>query len=66
MASIHINGEQQDVTATDVTALMAELNLDPRTVLVEHNGRALHRSEWPQVNLADDDRIEILRVVAGG
>lgn len=66
MVSVHINGERQDVSARDVTALMAELNLDPRTVLVEHNGRALLRSEWPQVNLFDDDRIEILRVVAGG
>ena len=66
MASIQINGELRDVEAANVTALMAELEFDPRTVLVEHKGRALHRSEWAQSNLADDDRIEILRVVAGG
>lgn len=66
MANIHINGEPRDVQAADVTALMVELEFDPRTVLVEHNGRALHRSEWRQSHLADHDRIEILRVVAGG
>ncbi|HEY5792164.1 MAG TPA: sulfur carrier protein ThiS [Chthoniobacterales bacterium] len=66
MVNIQINGGRQDVRAAEVAGLMAELGLDPRTVLVEHNGRALHRREWPQVALAADDRIEILRVVAGG
>jgi len=66
MVNIHINGLQRDVRAAEVAALMAELALDPRTVLVEHNGRALHRREWPDTPLADNDRIEILRVVAGG
>jgi thiamine biosynthesis protein ThiS len=35
-------------------------------VLVEHNGLALHRSEWPAALLAEGDRIEILQVAAGG
>lgn len=66
MVNLHINGVQQDVQAIEVAALVAELQLDPRTVLIEHNGRALHRREWPETPLADNDRIEMLRVVAGG
>jgi thiamine biosynthesis protein ThiS len=33
---------------------------------VEHNGLALHRHEWPKRPLAEGDRIELIRVVAGG
>ena len=32
----------------------------------EHNGVALHRHEWPQRSLAEGDRVEFVRVVAGG
>ena len=66
MVSIHLNGERRTMAAADVTQLVAELEMDPRTVLIEHNGQALHRHEWSQAILAEDDCIEILRVVAGG
>jgi sulfur carrier protein len=35
-------------------------------VLVEHNGDALRREEWPGRSLAEGDRLEIIRIVAGG
>ena len=66
MKSITINGEEKSVTAGTVNELVAELGLAPETVLVEHNGLALHRSEWPQMNVRAGDRVEILRVAAGG
>jgi sulfur carrier protein len=40
--------------------------LPPQSILVEHNGLALHRHEWPEHILAEGDRIEFIRVVAGG
>jgi thiamine biosynthesis protein ThiS len=33
---------------------------------VEHNGKALHRSEWSSVTLHEGDRLEFMRVAAGG
>ncbi len=36
------------------------------TLLVEHNGLALHRSEWAERVLQPGDRLELLRVAAGG
>ena len=64
---LHINGEPRRVPAEQPLAeLLASLGLPPRAVLVEHNGRALLRDEWPGLVLADGDRLEILRVVAGG
>jgi len=66
MVNLHLNGEPREVAAGEVAALVAELHIDPRTVLIEHNGRALHRREWPETPLANGDQIEMLRVVAGG
>ena len=45
---------------------IASLGLPPAGILVERNGLALLKDEWEQTRLADGDRIEILRVVAGG
>ena len=64
---ISLNGEQTDSRgAATVAELIARFELPPETVLVEHNGVALRRREWPQKALAEGDRIEIIRVVAGG
>jgi sulfur carrier protein len=40
--------------------------LPPQSILVEHNGLAVHQHEWPKRSLAEGDRIEFVRVVAGG
>jgi thiamine biosynthesis protein ThiS len=38
----------------------------PRSVVVEHNGEAVAPSEFSQRQLAPGDRLEIVKVVAGG
>ena len=38
----------------------------PRSVVVEHNGQAVAPSEFPQRQLAAGDRLEIVKIVAGG
>lgn len=64
---ILLNGEEADTRgATRVEELVACYDLKPETVLIEHNGLALHRREWKTRALAEGDRIEIIRVVAGG
>ena len=45
--------------------LIARL-LPPRSVVVEHNGNAVAPSEFARRQLADGDRLEIVRIVAGG
>jgi sulfur carrier protein len=62
-----VNGEEKQISqARDVAALVAELGLPAPTVLIEHNGLALRRNEWAGRFLAEGDRIEILRIAAGG
>ena len=63
---IVLNGEPRAVAAADIVALVAELALPAPVTLVEHNGLALRRDEWPHRPLADGDRVEIVRIVAGG
>lgn len=38
----------------------------PRSVVVEHNGEAVAPSEFAQRQLRAGDRLEIVRIVAGG
>ena len=52
--------------AQTVAELIERLQLSPQTILIEHNGLALHRHEWPAKNIAEGDQIEFIRVVAGG
>ncbi len=41
-------------------------NLLPRSVVVEHNSEAVAPSEFAKRELRDGDRLEIVRIVAGG
>ena len=64
---ISVNGEKVDARdATTVAELVERYQVPPQAVLIEHNGLALHRHEWPQRSLAEGDKIEFVRVVAGG
>jgi thiamine biosynthesis protein ThiS len=63
---IILNGEARSVEPTTISALVRELNLIPAMLLIEHNGLALHREEWNSHALRDGDKVEFIRVVAGG
>ncbi len=62
-----VNGRQKQVDdGTTMVQLLTELGLRVGSVVVEHNGTALLRSEVEQAQLADGDRLELVRAVAGG
>ena len=63
---IVLNGQNEFVTSENVDDLVKTLALIREAILVEHNGVALLRSEWPRTFLSDGDEIEILNVAAGG
>ena len=65
--TVWLNGERADTRGAQTVAELAEhYNLAPNSILIEHNGVALHRREWPEREVAENDRIEFIRVVAGG
>jgi sulfur carrier protein len=61
------NGER---VATEVPCSLEEFlvaqKLPPRSVVVEHNGEAVAPSEFARRAIQDGDRLEIVRIVAGG
>jgi len=52
---IQVNGSPRRTTASHIGELARELDPAPQTLLIEHNGIA-----------AEGDRIEILKISAGG
>jgi len=65
--TISLNGEKVDARAAETIAQLVErYQIPSQTILVEHNGVALHRHEWSERSLAEGDRVEFIRVVAGG
>ena len=67
LITIHANGKTYDVpSGTRLDAFVQDQGLLPSHVVVERNGRALPRAEIQNTVLEADDRLEILRIVAGG
>ncbi|MDZ4789308.1 MAG: sulfur carrier protein ThiS [Blastochloris sp.] len=65
--ALFVNGKAQQVPKDAlIVELLEELKLSPKMILVEHNNRALLRSEWDGIKLEHGDRLELIRVVAGG
>jgi len=64
---VWINGELAETKgAANVAELAERYGLPRNAVLIEHNTTALHPREWAERPLAEGDRIEFVRVVAGG
>ena len=67
MASIIANGKsvEAEVPCTIEAFLLAQ-KLFPKGVVVEHNGQAVSPSEFPKRQLQPGDKLEIVKIVAGG
>lgn len=66
-ATIIANG--RSVLATlpcTIEQFLIAQGLLPRSVVVEHNGEAVAPSEFSKRNLQAGDRLEIVKIVAGG
>ena len=61
------NGDSVELAdGATVADLLAALGLGGRWVLVERNGEPVRRSELASTGLAEGDRLELVRAVAGG
>jgi thiazole synthase len=64
---ITVNGEPRTAAAgTSVAALLADLGVDPARVAVERNEEVVPRKTWPDAQVGDGDKIEIVAFVGGG
>lgn len=65
--SIAVNGEPRQVpTGLSVDALLRHLELQPRLVVVEHNGDILRRERYDAVPVSAGDSLELVHFVGGG
>ena len=65
---VTVNGKERRVPdGWSLADLLASLELDARTVVVERNGTILRdRSSFASVELVADDSLEIVHFVGGG
>jgi len=64
---LEVNGKP--VTAPDqipIPEFLRSQELDPAKIVVEWNGRAQTREEAARIRLSEGDRLEVVRLVAGG
>ena len=66
-SSVIANGrEVQAVLPCSLEEFLVAQELLPRTVVVEHNGEAVAPSQFAGRQVHAGDRLEIVRIVAGG
>jgi thiamine biosynthesis protein ThiS len=64
---VEVNGERTEIDPkTTLESLVVDLGLASRRVAVELNHEVVERTRWPDLMLADDDRLEIVQFVGGG
>jgi thiamine biosynthesis protein ThiS len=64
---IVVNGDPKEVAGPlTVSSLLAQLNIDPRRVAVEHNLTVVKRAHYDNTEIRDGDQIEIVNFVGGG
>ena len=65
--ALQINGKHVDLEeATPLLNYLARLEVDPRSVAVEHNGEIIERDRYRDITLRAGDVVEIVRMVGGG
>ncbi len=62
-----VNGDAVDVPkSATMSDLFAQLDLDAKWVVAEHNGAPVPRARTAVTILRDGDRVELVKAVAGG
>lgn len=65
--TVVVNGEARQLPpGSTVVAMLESMDLDAKWVVVERNGEPVERRDMPTTVLADGDRLELVRAVAGG
>jgi thiamine biosynthesis protein ThiS len=65
---LSVNGAERRIPdGWRLSDLLASLDLDARSIVIEHNGTSLRdRSSFASLELAADDTLEIVHFVGGG
>jgi len=61
-----INGKEEELGCEKVSDLLSTLSLNKDAVAVELNKNIVHRQNFDNTELKDNDKLEIVTVVGGG
>jgi len=64
--NIQLNGENQEIAASTIAELIAELKLETRMIAVEKNMEVVAKSTYANTAIQAEDRIEIVHMIGGG
>jgi len=67
--TIVLNGQNRTFaleSSRSIEGLVEELGLKGDRIAIEQNGEIVPRSEWPQTDLQEGDRLELVHFVGGG
>ena len=64
--AIELNGEGRSVAAGSVLELLHQLDIDPRTVVVELNREIVRRPDLETTYIKEGDKVELVHFVGGG
>jgi sulfur carrier protein len=63
---VTVNGEQKDVAATRIDALLGELEFEGTHFAIAVNYDVVPRARWAETAIAEGDMVEILTPRQGG
>jgi sulfur carrier protein len=65
---VRVNGQEQELTAANVTELLRAKGIDPsgRFLAVAINGSVVPRRDWTTARIGAGDDVEIVRPMLGG
>jgi thiamine biosynthesis protein ThiS len=66
MKKILLNGEDRSYDVENLIQLINTLQLDPKRIAVEKNGKIVKKDEYTETKIEDNDKIEIVHFVGGG
>ena len=65
--NLTINGQRYKYNASfTVLSLLKYLGFKVNLIVVDYNGVILQKEFWPETNIKNNDRLEILTVAGGG
>jgi sulfur carrier protein len=63
---ITVNGKPERVSLESIAAYVRAKGMDPKALVVEHNGRVIAQDQWDRTPLCQGDCLELLSFVGGG
>lgn len=64
--NITVNGKTESVSTDTIATYIRDKGMNPKSLVVEHNGQVVGSDHWDQTPLREGDQLELLSFVGGG